>query len=285
MKKIEILLSTYNGEKFIREQLDSLLKQTYQDFKIIIRDDGSSDNTLKIIKEYASNFGDKIFIDTSCNKNLGPAKSFLYLLQRSNADYIFFCDQDDIWVDKKVEICLKKIKDFENMPTLIYSDLELIDSDENVLKKSFFKYKKFNPNKANYRNLCVQNIVTGCTVLINKKAINIAKKIDLNDFIIMHDHILAILISYYGKICFINEALVKYRWHGDNFTNKKEINIKRIVKSYKNQSLSVYNITKDLLFYDFSICNFSFSAKIFFLFKNGFIKNGFIKNLIYMLYF
>lgn len=283
---LEILLSTYNGEKFIKDQLNSLINQSYKNFKIIIRDDGSSDNTIKILNEYKKNFPDLIFLDTDCKKRLGPAKSFLYLLKKSNAKFIMFCDQDDIWLKKKIEYSMDKIKSSENIPTLLFCDLILANKNLKILNKSFIKYKKFDTKNINFKNLCVQNIVTGCTILLNKKAIDLAKKIDLKNPCIMHDHFLAILISYFGKIEFLNKPLVLYRRHSMAFTNDKHSlkKIKFSIKNYKIQCLSLYKITNDEIFKNFfEISKLPKIKRIEFAINNGFLKNSLFKNIFYLL--
>ena len=127
---IDILLSTYNGEKFLEAQLDSILKQSYQDYNILIRDDGSSDNTISILNSYKENYPQKIFLIDNENKNLGSTGSFLTLLNHSRADLIFFCDQDDVWHSKKISLMLNfynlNISDKEK-PILIHSSAEVVD--------------------------------------------------------------------------------------------------------------------------------------------------------------
>jgi glycosyltransferase involved in cell wall biosynthesis len=111
---VQILLATYNGARFLREQLDSLFNQTFQDFTVLIRDDGSTDNTVQIIEEYNQKFPNKITLLEDSFKNVGATQNFGILLENATADYIFFCDQDDIWVKHKIEKSLQKIQSLEN---------------------------------------------------------------------------------------------------------------------------------------------------------------------------
>ena len=111
--QVAILLATYNGEKFIEKQLDSLLGQSFQQFKIYIHDDGSNDKTLEIIRSYESQFPGKFVIFEEESKHLGAAFSFMWLLNRVEAPYYMFCDQDDIWFPQKIELTLKKMKEIE----------------------------------------------------------------------------------------------------------------------------------------------------------------------------
>ena len=115
---IDILLSTYNGERYLKEQLDSLLGQTYKEFRILIRDDCSNDNTRSILESYKNKNEEKI--NLFFEDNIGPKKSFLNLLKKSNSDYIMFCDQDDIWDQNKLQIMYDVIKTRNNVPTLLF---------------------------------------------------------------------------------------------------------------------------------------------------------------------
>ena len=110
---IAILLSTYNGEKYIKEQIESLLDQTIKNWFLVIRDDGSHDKTVEILKEYSTSYPNKIFIDGSVRENLGAGKSFMHLLKITHADYYMFCDQDDVWMPDKIERTLAKVKAME----------------------------------------------------------------------------------------------------------------------------------------------------------------------------
>ena len=145
---IDILLSTYNGEKFLAEQLDSLLIQTYKDFKLIIRDDCSNDNTLKIISEYKKQYPNKIILVQNNTKNLGSTNSFFELLHHSSSELIMFCDQDDVWNPDKLEQMVKfydeTVKEKEK-PVLIHSDAEIVDENLCTFTK---QTRTFNKNKA-----------------------------------------------------------------------------------------------------------------------------------------
>lgn len=132
---IDILLSAYNGEKYLSEQLDSLFSQSYDDFKIIVRDDGSSDKTKDILIDYKNNFGNKLEI--YFENNVGPKNSFFDLIKKSSNDYVMFCDQDDVWLDNILEVMMDTIKQYDDIPTLAYCDLKVVDENLNVICDSF----------------------------------------------------------------------------------------------------------------------------------------------------
>ena len=131
MEKVDILLATYNGEKYIREQIDSILNQTYKEFRLLISDDGSTDGTRDILNEYKAK-DDRIEIFMQ-EENLGVVKNFEFLLKKVEAKYYMFSDQDDIWKDEKIEKSLKKIEEGFD---LVYSDLEVVDENLNVTYES-----------------------------------------------------------------------------------------------------------------------------------------------------
>jgi len=174
---IDILLSTYNGITYLREQIESILNQSFADWYLIIRDDGSMDDTAVVIDEYCKQYPQKIKKITDNLGNLGVIRSFEILLENSTANYIMFCDQDDYWLPDKIYISFNKIKQMENqfgnnIPLLVHTDLKVVDKNRNLISESLWKYTKLKPEilDANiyYMSLC--NCVTGCTVLINKKA-------------------------------------------------------------------------------------------------------------------
>ena len=221
---IDILLSTYNGEKFIHDQIISILDQTYIHWRLFIRDDGSSDDTPRIIKEYSNRYPLNIFvIETS--GNIGPTQSFAKLLSISTAKYVMFCDQDDIWLPKKIEITLSKMeiveKCYPNLPILIHTDLIMTDHHGNTIAESLWnhcntpiEYEK------NVYFLSLHNVVTGCTVMMNRLAVNFSNPISLDAS--MHDWWIAINVCKYGVIEHIPDQTIKYRRHSKTVTTQKK---------------------------------------------------------------
>lgn len=227
MDSVDILMSVYNGEKFIEAQLLSLLNQSYENIKIIIRDDGSGDATKEIILDYVARFPEKIQYLNEEN-NIGSSKSFLRLLDFSEADYFMFCDQDDVWCSDKVEICLQKIKKTESScerekPVLIFSDLKVVDVHLNILSESLWKTQKLDPSiSLHWKKLLAQNVVTGCTMMLNK-CIKKYIKPEIN-FKIHHDQLIAVLASKYGKVSWVDSPTMLYRQHQENVLGALGVN-------------------------------------------------------------
>lgn len=235
---VQILLSTYNGGKFLEQQLDSIIKQSYKNWRIVIRDDGSKDNTVDIIKSYVNKYCDKIIFIEDNYEHLGACQSFSRLLHYTSADYIMFCDQDDIWLPEKIEVSVMKMKELEatynNVPILVHSNLKLIDSDLNIISNSFWKYQKLNPKLIGINNLIIQNNVTGCTMMINKTLKELCAEIP--EKAIMHDWWIALVTSAFGVFGYINRPLVLYRQHDKNDIGAKKYSFfsyfKRLGKFY-----------------------------------------------------
>jgi glycosyltransferase involved in cell wall biosynthesis len=239
---IDVLISTYNGEKYLKEQLDSLFCQTIQDFKIIIRDDKSTDRTIDVIKEYQAKYPNKIELIEDGLGNLRSSESFMKLLEYSNSEYIMFCDQDDVWLSNKIEISLKKMnvvqkKHTNNIPLLVFTDLKVVDEELNVIKESFWKYQKLIPQiSTNWKKLLAQNVITGCTIIINKKAKEVCLPFGLE--IMLHDQWIGVNIAKYGKIDYLNEQTILYRQHGSNVAGAYNYGIKYIL----NKLIKIKNI-------------------------------------------
>lgn len=227
--KILILLSTYNGEKYLKEQLDSLFLQTYQDFKLIVRDDGSKDRTKEIL-----NFYNIELVDSS--KNLGVKKSFETLLkyasENSVAEYFMFCDQDDVWNNDKIEKTLKRMQELETfygnkIPLLVHTDLEVVNKKLETLSDSMWESEHINPRANTLNKLLIQNTITGCTMMINRTLA--MKSLDISSKAIMHDWWIGLVATTFGEIGFIEESTMKYRQHGENDTGAKNYNYKNII--------------------------------------------------------
>lgn len=219
MEKIDILLSTYNGAQYLQEQFDSILTQTYENWIILIRDDGSTDATQTIIETYINQYPEKIFL-VDKSYNIGVVKSFEKLLLYSSSKYIMFCDQDDIWLPKKIELTYEKMVEQEvfspGKPILIYTDLKVVDNKLATIAESFWHYSRIRPDLLNtFDFLAAHNAVTGCTVMINETAK--LRTIPFNKKATMHDAWIALnVISVGGIISFVDKPTVLYRQHGNN---------------------------------------------------------------------
>lgn len=215
---VKILLSTYNGEKYLPAQLDSIIHQSHKDWELWIRDDGSIDDTLLIIDSYSK--ADSRIKKFSSEENVGVINSFFTLLKKVQGNYFMFCDQDDVWLNNKIEVTLKKMKESEEKftPALIYTDLQIVDKDMTLLNDSFYNFQKIDPTKNTLQQLAVQNVVTGCTVMINK---SLKEKLCYTSKVVMHDHWLGMIASSLGTIDYLPKATINYRQHENNSVGAK----------------------------------------------------------------
>lgn len=216
--KVAVLLATYNGERYISEQLDSLICQSFKDFVVYYHDDGSTDSTLSILREYSTRFDGK-FVEIQSPLHQGPKNNFMSLLERVDADYYMFCDQDDVWKDDKIEKTLQRMLEVEkqcvNKPVLIHTDLEVVDADLNTIHESFWKWKRFHVDVSKHFNFMPQgHIVTGCTVMFNNSCKEYALPISPNAM--MHDEWLGLIAAKYGRCENLKYASIKYRQHENN---------------------------------------------------------------------
>lgn len=261
---IEILLATYNGEKYLSQQIDSILSQTYKDFHITIRDDGSDDATMQIINKYIKKFPFKISLQNDDLNCKSPCLNFLALIKNCKSDYIALCDQDDVWKKNKLFLEYSKMKELEIIygvytPLLIHSDLSVTDENLNVLHKSFFKYKKLT-RLGNINRLLTENNITGCTCLFNKPLLDLA--INMPHTIKIHDWWIGLVASCFGKIGFVNKTLVLYRQHGNNAIGCDN-SVTTISSIKESINYSYYQAKKFLLLFSsqMPVSNFKITAK------------------------
>lgn len=216
---IDILIPTFNGAKYLKVQLDSILNQTYPNWRILIRDDGSTDGTLEIIRDWKCSNPNRLFLLEDKDKGLGVSQSFGRLLKESTASYVMFCDQDDFWDSEKIKKSLFKIQAEENngkeIPLMVCTDLEVVDSELNSISKSFWRDRKDSPKiLEDFEKLIAHSVVTGNTIMLNRAAVRLAAPIKTDFF--LYDQWISIKVARYGKILFIDEPLVKYRQHSSN---------------------------------------------------------------------
>lgn len=222
-KKVDILIATYNGEKYLKEQLDSILNQTYKNIRIVISDDCSKDSTIDILKEYEQK-DNRIELYLH-EKNLGVVKNIEFMLSKVENDLYMLSDQDDVWLPEKVQKSVEKLE--EENADLVFGDLEVVDEKLNTIYPSFGDFmllnkkidKYINTNEVNY----LYNCVTGCTVLSKKKFIDKIIPIPTESKYLIHDHWIGLILSLNGRLAYMHEKYIKYRQHGNNQVGTNKI--------------------------------------------------------------
>lgn len=226
-KKVAIVMSTYNGEKYIAEQLDSLINQTYNAIDIYIRDDGSKDKTISILKEYENKYNNiYLFLEN----NLGYAKSFYKIVEiaknKGNYSYYAFCDQDDSWNIDKVEKAVKMMGNNEK-PTCLFTEYNCCDEKMNFICKS-----KLNNGKISFLNSLAEATISGNTLLFNDKLVDEFLNFNI-DTVICHDWLVYMIATGIGNIIYDSEPSLKYRRTGSNASPRGNGKIKLMIYRIK----------------------------------------------------
>jgi glycosyltransferase involved in cell wall biosynthesis len=217
---VDILLSTYNGSSFLEPQIESLFAQSYKEWRLLVRDDGSTDSTVELLEKYEAKHPDKIVLlkGSPAGSSLGPTLSFSRLLENSTAEYSLFCDQDDVWESSKIEVTLERMQKIEaelgEIPILVHTDLKVVGTDLSLLSPSFWKYQNLDPTLKSLKNLLLLNNVTGSTAMVNRPLRLLAAPIPAEA--VLHDWWVAIVASAFGYIGYVETPTVLYRQHGAN---------------------------------------------------------------------
>lgn len=233
MSKAAVLLATYNGEKYISQQLDSLLDQSYKDFICYIHDDGSSDSTVSICEEYEKRYPDKFRI-LRYEPTGGAKKNFLSLMHRVSEDYILFCDQDDVWLPDKIEQMMSAIRHVKG-DFLAFCDLKIVDENLHVISDSFFGANHMDPYKIDYKNALIKGFIPGCTMMVSRGLLLKALRYKDADRIKMHDWWLVLAALMAGmELVYVHKPLALYRQHSQNAIGAKDLStVDRIIFNVK----------------------------------------------------
>jgi len=224
--RVGVVLAVYNGGKFLAQQLESIVHQSYQEWDLYIRDDGSNDSSQTIIEKFSKQ-SRRIHALMDVKGNVGARDNFALLMnmkELTSCGYIVFSDQDDVWQDNKLSMQLDAMRKMETQlpeaALLIHSDMAVVDASLNMVAPSFMEYQGIkHENVSPLKVLLTQNFVTGCTVMVNKKLLDIA--LPIPEEALMHDWWLALCAAVFGHIGFVDKPLVKYRQHGNNEVGAK----------------------------------------------------------------
>ena len=220
----EIAMATFNGQEFLDEQIESLISQSVKPQRIIIFDDHSSDNTWDILTYWRNTSLIPIILLPRHSHRLGCVNAFERALLMTNEPYIMPSDQDDIWDVNKAEIMLTKLLSAESIygertPLLVYSDLRLIDTNNNLLSHSFYFTQALNPYRNHWSDIGMQNVVVGCACMFNRASLNCSLPFSSNTLV--HDWWLALEISKVGRLIYLDAQTVSYRQHRKNLVGAK----------------------------------------------------------------
>ncbi len=222
---LDILLAVYNGERFLRPLLDSLLTQSFQDFRLIVSNNKSSDGTGGILEGYSGAFSGRLLVLPPPEMHLPSQVNFARVTDAGDAQYVMYADGDDVWHPDKIERTLRAMEAAEQRygtatPLLVHSDLRVVDEDLRCLHPSFWRYQFVDPRRTGLHQLILQNCVTGCATMLNRALLELGRPIPPDACV--HDHWYALVASAFGHIAAIREPLIEYRQHGSNVTGAKK---------------------------------------------------------------
>lgn len=301
LSSVSIILASYNGAKFIKEQIDSILKNTYQDWTLYICDDGSKDKTLEIVEDYVLKYPDKIKLYKN-ERNLGVAANFLFGAKRAEGDYIMFCDQDDVWLPNKIEYTIDQMKKSESRygtetPITVFTDAKVADVRLRILHNSFYESASIDVSKVDMAHMLMENKLQGCTIMFNRLLLDKIKEVP--EFARYHDWWIGLLSAAFGKIVYLNEPTLLYRQHGENivgnmsfvqYMRSRILDIKEQKKALALTQKQAWNFlelySKELpdemkkLIYDFAyLGNYNFFEKRKLILERKYLKTGIVRNI------
>ena len=237
---LAILLASYNGEKYIASQIDSILEQTFSSWELYIHDDGSKDGTVEIIRKYEKNYPEKIHL-LDYPPTGGARNNFFSMMSKVTADHIMFCDQDDVWCSDKIEKTISAMEKAEkengiDMPILVFGDLYVVDEELKIISGSMNRYQKLDPERIRPEQLMLQNVVTGCTMMINKSLAQLSEKCSDISNVIMHDWWCALIAARFGRLVYIDSPMLYYRQHNDNSIGASHFGLSYILEKLSKPS-------------------------------------------------
>jgi glycosyltransferase involved in cell wall biosynthesis len=301
-EQVDVLLATFQGANYLEEQLESILTQSHPQLHLWVRDDGSTDQTLSILQKWAQTYPQKITL-LSSDGHLGIKGNFSELMKQSQAPYVMFADQDDRWLPNKVEISLDHLKAMErqygsHLPLLVHTDLKVVDQNLEEIAPSFWHYAGLHPDQTSLNRLLSQNVLTGCTMLMNRALVELAYPIP--SIAVMHDWWIALISSCFGHIHFVNQPTILYRQHESNDVGAKRYSLRSFLYQSSKEACKKSNTLKqtyhqanyllerfehllpfekqDLLRAYGELEKLSYFKKKYQMIKYQFFKQGFLRN-------
>lgn len=275
MEIVDIIMGTYNGERYIKEQIDSIIKNTWKNWRVWVCDDGSTDKTEEIVKRYEEEYPDKIFWKPN-EKNKGAAINFLDGARKATGDYVMFCDQDDYWLPNKIEDTLNCMKEAEaqygdKTPITVFTDAIVVDEQLQTIKDSFHKSSKLDTSKLDLSHMLMENKMMGCTMLLNRALLEELRKFPKK--VRMHDWWAGIVAAAYGRIIYLDKPTMLYRQHTNNVVGSTEFSKdvvlekastwkrqKQVLLETQMQASSLYKLAENELPGDISRVIYAFAT-------------------------
>lgn len=255
--RITVLLATFNGERFLADQLESIATQSYGDWQLIAADDGSKDATHSILSEFAVRHSNRVRLLSV--PPVGSARdNFLRLLRMGgDSDYVALCDQDDVWEESRLstllDACAQIEKESPGLPCLVFSDMTVVDHDLKEVGQSFMRLLRIKPTRLNYRTILVENAIPGCCMLLNHELVRVmcSREFD-SSRVIMHDWWISLLAFTVGRVAFVPESLSRYRQHTANVAGVVDRSgmgfmVRRLVTLDRRETLARYDQAQEFV--------------------------------------
>ena len=216
---VDIALTVYNGERHLDAFVASLEAQSHPMWRLVVRDDGSTDSTEAKLAGVAARLGARVRVIRDADGNLGVVRGFSRVLAACDAPYVMWADADDLWLPQKIEVTLRRMRALEyarspDTPCLVYTDLIVADPEGRPVASSFWAYERIRPERVTLASLLSRGVVTGCTVMMNRALQAIV--LPIPDEAISHDWWASLLASLCGELSALDEATILYRQHGGN---------------------------------------------------------------------
>ncbi|MDD5135309.1 MAG: glycosyltransferase family 2 protein [Phycisphaerae bacterium] len=255
--EVDILMATYNSSQYLAQAIESILHQNFEQWRLIISDGGSEDGTLDIIKHYTQQYPSKITFVPS-ERRYCASENYSVLMSQSLAPYIMFCDHDDVWLREKISKSLSFMKEAErtygtDTPLLVFTDKLVVDESLNLISNSNFKYQNLNPKNVTLNRLLVQNVPSGCTMLLNRPLMRLCAPIPSET--VMYDHWISLTAAVFGRIVCLNEPTLMYRQHSRNIFGASEYGWMYFCQRYKEGIWAIKdrfyrNVAQAAVFYE-----------------------------------
>lgn len=274
--RVDILLASYNGELYIKEQIESIRSQTYENWRLLISDDGSTDDTVRIISEYEK-LDSRIIAVESKNLLGNAAGNFFGLLSYVKSAYVMFCDQDDVWDHDKIENSLNRIKLLESsygekIPLLVFTDSRVVDQNLRVISPSFVDTLSWNPETISLAQAISDNVAQGSTMMFNRLLAEVAMQSNPLDIGTMHDWWIFLCVILFGHFSYLNNPTMSYRQHANNSIGAQHSlrswvlrlvkNPNLIIGSHKRAADNIYKmVSRAELLYRIFLSDLSFEQK------------------------
>ena len=248
---IDIVLATYNGAKYLEAQIESILAQDHQDWRLIIRDDASTDATPTLIANYEQKFPERIQVLKGEKKRLGIVGNFSALLAATTNQYVMCADQDDVWLPNKLSITLTGMKELEKKhgeqtPLLVHTDSSIVDAALQPVADSFNAHHKLSAHLSPFARLLVHNTVQGCTTMVNRALLTLA--LPIPPVARMYDMWLAQVAAGTGQVGYIEQSTLRYRQHGSNVVGTRKKTLREKVGHIQNMMEG--NVTQAIMLRD-----------------------------------